>query len=393
MKRLNVLISRNSLIKIIFVLALLIATIITAYFSYANNTVQLSIVYKNKLEVALSKYRSSMDTTNFKEDVYQELENMGINRNLVTFHDIERQEVNSNATDAATIFNTWGRVGWTGQWSYNQNEGTVINAQNTDNYTGFYDPNCFEYSDITMLYDNTTTDSDDDVMGAMVRFNVNPNGTVTTYVFALDRHDYNSGIGNGQYNGLLKITNNSFAAGSVQLLQHTNAVWTRNKWTTYRIEVKANNIKVYQQVAGQAEQLLIDYTDTDNPIYSGTYGFFSYSQAYSKYKNIHVETEKYESFDDALLNVTFDETNFHAIVNITDEEEPALTVPELRASILSRSLNEDIHYIGLGTDDNKEQIEEFIAQNDDKGTYIDNTNYANAVHKTAEYIRDLLRRI
>ena len=39
------------------------------------------------------------------------------------------------------------------------------------------------------------------------------------------------------------------------------------------------------------------------------------------------------------------------------------------SEILMRTINEDIHYIGWGLDDNKTQFERFVQQNNNKGTF------------------------
>lgn len=217
-----------------------------------------------------------------------------------------------------TIFNTWGRIGYTGKWSYNSNTKTIINAENTNNFTGFYYPNNV-YEEIELSYNNTTTDGDDDMMGAMIRFNKNSNGTVTTYLFALDRHDNGGGIGKGAYNGLLKITNKGFAFGNVQLLQRVNKVWARNSWINYKLVAKDNNIKVYMN-----NQLIIDYTDNSNPIMTGSYGFFSYSQANSMYKDIVGKGFRRYTLTEAIEKTNWDKPTRY-IVNINDSQQEQLT--------------------------------------------------------------------
>ena len=113
----------------------------------ASEDVKLSVINKKKLEIVLSKNDSNMDVTNFKDDIYTELENQGVSKDRVIFHDAQRDVVSTEQSNVSTIFNSWGRAGYTGKWSYNASTGIIVNAENTDNLTGFYNNNNFEYQD------------------------------------------------------------------------------------------------------------------------------------------------------------------------------------------------------------------------------------------------------
>ena len=345
----------------------------------ASEDVKLSVINKKKLEIVLSKNDSNMDVTNFKDDIYTELENQGVSKDRVIFHDAQRDVVSTEQSDVSTIFNSWGRAGYTGKWSYNASTGIIVNAENTDNLTGFYNNNNFEYQDITLSYDNTSTDSDDDAMGGMVRFNKNSDGTYSSYVFLIDQ---GGTIGTGLY----KLQNASFIVNNLKTCQKVSKRWVRNTLTNYKIEAKGNNIKVY--IDGT---LIIDYKDTNNPIYKGSYGFFSYSQAQSMFKNIQIESVSYKTFKNVLSNTTFDAKKIHAIINIADKNEDEFSNNSTKGEILSKTINQGVSYIVLGTDANKEQSKEIIKENDNKGIFIDNTNYNEAIKNTATYIVKLLK--
>lgn len=331
-----------------------------------------------KVKLIIRNTDTKMDIEKMKQDIKNKLAKNNISAGFMDLALGGEEIVQSNGEDAQTIFNTWGRVGYTGRWYYDANSKSIINSENTDNYTGFYYSKRMDYNEIELEYNNTTTDSDDDMMGCMIRFNRNANGTVTTYLFALDRHDNGGGIGNGAYNGLLKITGKSFAHGNVQVLQRINRVWTRNKWTKYRIVAKENNIKVYID-----NQLVIDYTDNSAPILEGSYGFFSYSQAYSRYKDIKGKGLKYYSLKEAIDITNWDkETN--CIININNDKEEDLT-----DEVAYKMHKNKIHYIGVTTEEHKQEVNEFLPKILNRGTYVNSTDYEKMVDSIVEYVKTI----
>lgn len=329
-----------------------------------------------KVKLIIRNTDTNMDIEKVKEDIKTKLAESNISAGFMDIALGGEEIVQSNAEDAKTIFDTWGRVGYTGRWYYDANSKSIINSENTDNYTGFYYAKKMDYNEIELEYNNTTTDSDDDMMGCMIRFNRNANGTVTTYLFALDRHDNGGGISNGAYNGLLKITGKSFAHGNVSVLQRVNKIWKRNEWTKYKITAKENNIKVYIN-----DELVIDYTDNSAPILEGSYGFFSYSQAYSKYKDIKGKGLRYYSLKEAIDITNWDkDTNF--LININNDTEEDLT-----DEVALKMHENKIHYIGVTTEEHKQEIDEFLPKILNRGIYVNSQDYEQMVNTIVEYVK------
>ncbi len=159
------------------------------------------------IDIVLTKNQSKVDISNFEKDLKAELEKQNIDPEKVNVQEIQTEDFSSNSADAADILNNWGRVGYPGDWHYSGNE--VINRENTNDLTGFYYPDNFGFDDIDFSYENMSDNSDDDIMGSMFRFNVNENGTVTTYLLLLNKRDNSGGF--NYENGLYKITNNQFS--------------------------------------------------------------------------------------------------------------------------------------------------------------------------------------
>lgn len=331
-----------------------------------------------KVKLTIRNTDTNMDIEKMKQDIKNKLAESNISAGFMDIALGGEEIVQSNAEDAKTIFDTWGRVGYTGRWYYDANGKAIINSENTNNYTGFYYSKRMDYNKIELEYTNTTTDRDDDMMGCMIRFNKNSNGTVSTYLFALDRHDNGGGISNGAYNGLLKITGKSFAHGNVSVLQRVNKVWKRNQWTKYKIMAKENNIKVYID-----DELVIDYTDNSAPILEGSYGFFSYSQAYSMYKDIQGKGLKYYSLKEA-IDITNWDKDTNCIININNDKEEDLT------DEVALKLNENkIYYIGVTTEEHKSELDEFLPKIINRGKYVNSEDYEQMVNSIVEYVKKI----
>ena len=223
--------------------------------------------------------------------------------------------------------NTDGSLIYPGQWSYSTVNGNqyVRNAENTDNLTGFYNP-FTNYADIDVIINmgvqNDTT-SDDDFMGIMIRMSEDENQKTSCYFFMLPGDPYSPtgwrttdikfyrllnpvvgstdrGMGkdnagnylqsiDGSGAGLYKITKNSFEVESVELLQlatDKNMTWTRNVNQDVEIKATGNKIEVWVTKEGGTRKKEIEYIDTNNPITTGSYGFFACSQYGDSYNNI-----------------------------------------------------------------------------------------------------------
>ncbi len=229
-------------------------------------------------------------------------------------------KVDSNSTAFQSALTTWGTIGTAtdANWYGTFDEGyesagtyTIIETVNTNNFTGYYfrekdasgnyvTP---KYKDIALEFEMTSTDSDDDALGVMIRFNPSTTKNYWSgYLLFLDKHDLNSGIGNGAYNGLWRANNKQFSSSgltsSTKLKANSKIVWSRKKWQRYRVEASDNKITVWRwEVNSQNEYpitstyKIFEYTDTSsNKITAGSYGFWCYSQAYTQFRNFTAMT-------------------------------------------------------------------------------------------------------
>jgi len=213
--------------KITLSLIVILMLIFSVGITMAENSEEIKIVIGEtpNVDIVLSKGDTALDLTNFETDLKAKLEEEGVDLSKVNLKTVEAGSMSSNSQDAATIFSTWTRIGYTGQWYYDSSSKSIINKENTDANTGFVFPGG-KYGKITLSYNNYTNSSDDDVMGSLIRFNINADGTVTGYMFAID--------GGGMFRGLYKFVNASFTARNSTTYAPTQAklVYSiSNKWS------------------------------------------------------------------------------------------------------------------------------------------------------------------
>ena len=350
--------------------------------------VNIETIKQKKIDIAINKRNSDFILDNFKTDLTNKLKENNIDPTIVNVINLNESTTSSDSWDGNKIMQTWGRIGYTGQWSVS---GSIIqNAENTDNLTGFYSQDCYDYTDMTIEFDNQTLNGDDDVMGVMFRFrptnsSTNPRTkTCTGYVFLLDKHDNGGGIEGGAKNGIAKIENKTFTWASLKSLNaNKNVTWSRYYWTHYKIEVKRNHIKIYQ-----AGKLVFDYIDK-SPIQKGSFGLFSYSQPYAQFKNFKATLTKEKTYKEALKDMSWRTEAEHYFIDIDDGIDETIHSDSNLANTISKSISDEVHFIQLGTTANKNVATNFTSEIDGRGTYIDNSNYENALNEIVRYIKDI----
>ena len=145
----------------------------------AKSAVSVSVQNKPKVDIMLSSKDTNVNLDNFEDDIKSGLEQAGVNTSDMVFQTVDRAVLSTNASGASEIFNQWGRIGVTGNWSLTTYSGTnvIYNAANTNGATGFYSQDNYNIKDVTIEFDMRTTDSDDDYIGVFLRFNLTEDST------------------------------------------------------------------------------------------------------------------------------------------------------------------------------------------------------------------------
>lgn len=227
-----------------------------------------------------------VEESNLNDDIALTQNNIMSNDIKLQSSTLEEYEVDLGV-DILSAWNNWtpismyenGTMQYPGKWSYNSS-GYIVNAENTDNMTGFYNPTT-NYSNMDISISMGSWDGDDDYMGVMIRFSEDKDHNCTGYVFMMP-NTVNAWPSTSTYGaGLYKITGKQLSYSNLtKLVGVSDLYWTRLSYRTVRLITSGNNIKVY--VDGT---LYANYTDT-NAIEAGSYGFFSISQPDARFKEI-----------------------------------------------------------------------------------------------------------
>lgn len=329
--------------------------------------------------IEIAKTDFNIDLNNVQESIYKDLNHNLIATNFVNVSIGEQNYMDSNQTQMSEVFYSWNSFG-DGNWSYNSSSKTILNSKNSSYVTGYYYPDG-NYDDIELSFNAMTTNGDDDIIGAMIRFNQNSENDFSSYLFLLDRHDNGGGIGNGAYNGLNKIVNNNLLNGSgiTYLSVNPSLRWERSKWQNYKMIAKGNLIEAY------IDNKLVAQT-TDSSISSGTYGFLSWSQANTYFKDILIRTRKSLTLSELIEKITWNNIEINVAINFNNSYEDSLNSSNLQ----SYFIDNNIHYIGVSNEINRLTIENFIDNINDNGNYIDSTNYNTYYNEIIKYLLSIL---
>lgn len=138
-------------------------------------------------------------------------------------------------------------------------------------------------------------------------------------------------------------------------------------------------------ISAYLDENLISQT-TDDSISSGTIGFVSYSQAYTYFRNITIITTRLRALGEIINNVEWDSNEHNVIININNEQDSDLSEKDV-TNIMN--INK-IYYFALGSENNKDQIEEFLKNINNRGKYLESSNIETSAKAIAEYLKDVL---
>ena len=338
--------------------------------------------------IEITRNDIDVDLNDIQLYIKSELNENLIATNFINISTGEKNYIDSNSTEMSEVFNNWNSFG-NGQWSYQTSSKTILNSANQDRFSGYFYPEG-QFDDIELSFSAKTTDRDDDMIGAMIRFNQNNSSSFSSYLFLLDRHDNGGGVNKGAYNGINKIINKNLAAAGynsgwnlgnylTKLDGNTNIIWKRNTWQNYKLIAKGNTIKAY------LDEILVASV-TDSSISSGTFGFLSLSQANTYFKDIVIKTEKSYTLSELVENIEWTNHDINVVINLNNDVETSLS----DNSLINYFNNGNIHYIGIGSDINKSNTQTFINNINNRGLYLESTNYDNYMQKTIDYLLNIL---
>jgi Fibronectin type III domain len=399
--------------------------------------INIQIAQQKDIDIVLTVGNSNVDPKTFEADLLKELKERNIDNSRVNIQAIETTSISTNDANAEKIFNEWTMFpynynGSDTLWRYDSTNKWLISDVNPPFETGFIDEKQGMVSDFTLesdiyisqpiqpvgfvfgihpneedpnrynlyyLWVSTDSEANQTVVALFKVEGQNfdyPNrkthaGTYSAtplrpyngaYFGWPDHQPFSYGgfpHGTPQQRGLT-VTNVADSKLKTTILDFAKVQGTSG-WSHLKLDVNKNKFVVYFN-----GQKLISFTDENDPYEKGYYGIFQYSHVKPIFKNVQISTETTKTFNEVLQQPEWRENTERFIINMEDNLTPDFDSASALGEIFTRLMNEDINYIGLGTEANKEQSLDFIERNDGNGLFVDNTDYKAAIENIADYI-------
>ena len=378
--------------KIVFSIVTIILTILISlqclnYVVNAVDTVELSFMPTPYIDIVLAKGRTSVNLDNFKVDMEEALTKEGIDISKVNIYAIESEEVNlqnafvwkedKNSSIGTINFDQNGTVvKMTGNWTNPGKIATWIIPEKDTEQT-------FNFS-----YDIDFGDSYN-AAGMLLRVKEDSD-KLTGYMLSFNNYNWQniSGTNGALWEFTYTLRNNG---SNIQktLVKPLNI----NKSGSLTVEVTDETITV----SGGGMGSPVTYEMAKE--FGTGFGFFSdhYSHGcqqigHFNLTNISLTTVAMRKLEDVLRDPDFRENSIKAMVNVQDNINEQLTDSSALGELLTRTINDEIHFIGWGTDMNKTDFEKFVSANNENGMFTYNTDYQNALTETAKYIKSLIEK-
>ncbi|WP_420600892.1 gliding motility-associated C-terminal domain-containing protein [Flagellimonas sp.] len=390
-------------------------------------TVDMTVKQGPNVDVMVTVGSANVDLSTFETDLEQSMNTKGIPLGKLRVEAFQRSSISSDQADASDIFNSWGKMNFNGTeppnhpsyvgdyFSFDSGTNRIIAdfvGRNTSYGWGFamYDP-AGDISDGSISA--TFGLSENPYVHAEVGFIFRMEDSQNFYAYIIDNHTYCGNIsgyapGDGYpAEAIIKVDNgsvsvlalntNSGNSGSATYGWDGNrsdmfAAYYNGQSIDFKIEMSGDNIKVSRKGGGgSAGTDWIEAFNFDDTSHSqGSYGFYVHEQSGAYFEDITIEKLELRAFKDVLREPQWRNSALRFNVNLDDIEVADFDVDTDLSEILMRTINEDIHYIGWGTNANQTQFERFITQNNSKGTFInrDSGSWSTWIDAMAQYIYD-----
>lgn len=370
---------------IILILLTIIVTVLTTV-SFSSQQITLSIIPDPKIDIALTKSRSTTNISNFKDDILKALEEKGVKTKDIRIIDLEGQNINMQ--DAFTwqedISSTIGSITVT---EGGQNVIMKGNSSKPGKNAIWIMPEEGQEQEFNFEYNIDFGDSFK-AAGMLLRVQEEEN-LLKGYALSFNKSgkDYYSTSGS---NGAIwefeyiKGTNTSNMTKTLKK--------SLNISTSGNLNVKVTDAEIIIEGGGLSKTSYV----LEEP-YGNGFGFFSdhYSHNCSKIgsftlKNINLNTTIVKKYSEVLRSPDWRENAIKVLVSVEDYTNTELLDDTVLGELLTRLLNENIYFSSWGTEKNQEQIEKLIKDNNGNGIFINNIDYENSIKQTADYIKTLI---
>ncbi|MDF2589123.1 MAG: hypothetical protein K0S41_2964 [Anaerocolumna sp.] len=257
----------------------------------------------------------------------------------------------------------------------------------------------------TFQFDIEEGEAYDALDGVGFLFNTNLTGSYTAngqlmsgYLLFLQY----STSGRGQEISLYKFSNvntKSFHEGNPGLISN-NPAFTKlasapyssiDKYRKVKIEVSPQKVKVWYK--GSTTAITTDLINSDIVSFNvngnnqteviiqptGAYGFgpIGSYRAHNcnlltsiDFKNLTMSTEEPKTLTEVIREPQWESESLKYIVNLNDQHINDFDDPRVTSEIINRLNNDDVYYVGWGSNENEEQTDNFLKLNDLKGDFV-----------------------
>ena len=376
------------LLVILTILTMIISTFGNNQSSAAEDqNVTISIFPKPKVDIVLAKSRTTTNVTNFKNDLMNALKSQGVDTSDVNITSVQAEQV-----DLQNSF-SWQQdlSGSIGSIAF-ANGGRDVTMKGNPSLPGknciyILPPKGNQDQKFTFSYN---IDYGDSFNAAGMLLNVRRSGNqLQGYMLSFNNSSWVSASGN--CNGAIWKFSWNLGANSSNVESKTLVKGLAiSKSGT--LTVSATDSQIIVNGGGVNETINLDTE------YGSGFGFFSdhYShgcQSIGQFTltGINLQTTDAKSFEEILRTAPWRQNTLRFLANVTDKRNNELQDAQKYGEIATRMMNDDVYFATWGTSKNQDQFTKLIQQNDNKGTFINNTNYTNSINQTAAYVKKVIQ--
>lgn len=384
------------MLTIVMIISTIAVTILSTA-SFSSQQVSISLIPNPKIDIVLAKARTNTNVTNFETDILNALKTKNINTDNVKVSSIEAQEVNIEESFSwnQDLDSSIGSIEIT-----NNGQNVVMkgNTSKPGKNAIWIMPNEGQEQKFTFDYNVNFGDSFD-AAGMLLRVKEMPNNTLQGYMLSFN---YSGAYGGADFyntaksiSAIWKFTYDMNNATAMPTGTSKELVQTLNINTSGTLTVEATDSEIKISGGGLSETTVCEI-DPDYETGNG-FGFCSVHYSHNCEKiggftleNINLKTTVVKKFSEVLRQPEWRDESIKVLVNISDYSNDELKDNSSLSELLTRLLNENIHFVSWGNSTNKTQFENLIKANNNKGKYINNTSYNSSISQTATYIKKLV---
>lgn len=354
----------------------------------AADVVELSLVPSPYIDIVLAKGRTNVNLNNFKTDMENALKNRGIDIEKVNITSIESQDV--NLQDAfewkEDVSTSIGSIEIT-----NNGKDVYMKGNRTKGGKNaiWIIPDEEAEQKFTFDYD---IDFGDNYNAAGMLLKVKEySDRLEGYALSFNKSDKNwASTAGGKSGALWKFT---YTLNSNTTNMEKTLVRSLDIDSSGTMTVEVTDEDIIISGAGLSSKVTYEIDEE----FGIGFGFFSdhYSHdcdqiGHFELENINLTNTIVKKMEEVLREPEFREESIKALVNVQDNSNKQLTDSSSLGELLTRTINDEIHFIGWGTSANYSETRNFISANNNNGLFTYNTNYTKAINDTADYIKSLI---